>query len=148
MSRLPFSISLTIYWEDTDAGGVVYHANYLRFLERARSDYLRAVGVSQQALQAGQDRIFTIHSLQVEFRAPARLEDQIDVCIDSLQVGRASLLFGQSIWRREAEGRTLLLSATVKAACLEASRFRPCAIPDTIRRLLPGHAGHQERETA
>lgn len=143
MSSLPFSISLPVYWEDTDAGGVVYHANYLRFLERVRSDYLRAMGVSQQALQSEQDRMFTIHSLQVDYRAPARLEDQLEVRLDSLQVGRASLLFGQSIWRRDAAGPTLLLTATVKAACLTASRFRPCAIPEHIRRLLPVESDNQ-----
>jgi acyl-CoA thioester hydrolase len=137
VSTLPFSISLAIYWEDTDAGGVVYHANYLRFLERARTEWLRALGVAQQALKSEHDCVFAIRGLQIDFRLPARLDDVLRVQVDSVQVGRASLAFTQSILREGDQGGTPLISATVKAACLSASRFKPCAIPDHIRGLLP-----------
>jgi acyl-CoA thioester hydrolase len=134
MSALPFSISLPVYWEDTDAGGVVYHANYLRFLERARTEWLRSLGVGQQALKSEQDRVFAIRGMQIDFRLPARLDDVLRVQVDSVL---ASLIFAQSIQRQNADGSALLLSATVKAACLSANRFKPAAIPDHVRRLLP-----------
>ena len=146
MSALPFSISLPIYWEDTDSGGVVYHANYLRFLERARTEWLRALGVGQQALKSEHDRVFAIRGMQIDFRLPARLDDVLRVQVDSVAVGRASLSFAQSILRRVAEGDTLLLTATVKAACLSASRFKPAAIPEHVRRLLPADADQQNNQ--
>ncbi|MCK7592645.1 tol-pal system-associated acyl-CoA thioesterase [Pseudomarimonas salicorniae] len=143
MSELPFSITLPIYWEDTDAGGVVYHANYLRFLERARSEWLRALGVGQQALKSEQDRVFAIRGMQIDFRLPARLDDLLRVQVDRVVVGRASLSFQQSILRQAPEGGALLLTATVRAACLSASRFRPSPIPEHIRRLLPAGTDNQ-----
>lgn len=136
MITLPFSLSLPVYWEDTDAGGVVYHASYLRFLERARSEWLRALGVSQQALKSEHDRVFAVRAMQVDFRLPARLDDRLRVQVDSVQTGRASLLFAQSILREQAGGDALLLTATVKAACLSAGEFRPQAIPVWLRERL------------
>lgn len=137
MSTLPFSMGLPIYWEDTDAGGVVYHANYLRFLERARSEWLRGLGFSQQALKVEQDLLFAIRDMQIDFRLPARLDDVIRVQVNTVCVGRASLLFGQTILREGPDGPALLLNARVKAACLSASRFKPRAIPEHLRQLLP-----------
>ena len=135
---LPFSLTLPVYWEDTDGGGVVYHANYLRFLERARTDWLRALGVNQGTLQREHDRVFAIRAMTVDFRAPARLDDVLRVQVDGVEVGRASLDFVQSVHRLgEGAEATLLLTATVKAACLVASSFRPLAIPEFLRgRLL------------
>ena len=134
---LPFSLSLPVYWEDTDGGGVVYHANYLRFLERARTDWLRSLGVNQGTLQRDHDRVFAIRAMSLDFRAPARLDDVLRVQVDAVEVGRASLDFVQSIHRLDADGAaTLLLHATVRAACLVASGFRPVAIPPFLRERL------------
>lgn len=144
MSALPFSIALPIYWEDTDAGGVVYHARYLCFLERARTEWLRSLGVVQQALKHEHDRVFAIRGMQIDFRLPARLDDVLQVRVDAVQAGRASLRFEQSILRRDGQGDSLLIGATVKAACLSASRFKPCAIPEHIRRLLPAEHDKQD----
>lgn len=129
-AELPFSMSIRVYWEDTDAGGVVYHASYVRFLERVRTELLRVCGIAQERLQAEHDVLFAIRSMQVDFHRPARLDDLLDVRVESVDVGRASLVFAQRIV--SADGETLI-AATVKAACLTASTFRPRPIPADLR---------------
>ena len=116
-----FSIPIRVYWEDTDAGGVVYHARYVAFLERARSDALRAMGRGQQALkEAG--LVFAVHSMRMDFLRPARLDDLLEVTAEVAHLGRASVVFAQRVVR---EGQTLL-QAEVKVASLRAADFRPC----------------------
>jgi acyl-CoA thioester hydrolase len=122
-----FSWPIRVYWEDTDGGGVVYHASYLRFLERARSEWLRAMGIGQQALRSQQDIVFAVRSVRMEFLAPARLDDELEVTVDLRERGRASLRFAQRLWR-PLDGATLV-EAEVRAACLTASTFKPRAIP-------------------
>ena len=122
-----FSIPIRVYWEDTDAGGVVYHARYVAFLERARSDALRAIGQGQRSLQqAGQ--VFAVHSMQLDFLRPARLDDLLQVTAGITRLGRASVVFSQRILR----GEELLLAAEVKVASLRAADFRPCPIEDSL----------------
>lgn len=122
-----FSWPIRVYWEDTDGGGVVYHASYLRFLERARSEWLRSLGIGQQALRETQDLMFAVRSVSMEFLAPARLDDELEATVELTEARRASLLFRQTL-RRNSDA-VLVVEADVRAACLKASTFRPCGIP-------------------
>ncbi|MBS3743760.1 MAG: tol-pal system-associated acyl-CoA thioesterase [Wenzhouxiangellaceae bacterium] len=124
-----------VYWEDTDAGGVVYHARYLQFLERARSDWLASLGISQTELRREQDLVFAVTRMEIDFRKPARLEDELDVSVCVQSMGRARIDFSQQIRCRD----DLLIEATVRAACLDAGRFSPARIPGEIREMLRVH---------
>jgi len=130
----PFSWKIRVYWEDTDAGGVVYHARYAYFLERARSEWLRAMGVEQGVLREREDLVFAVRAMQLDFLRPARLDDLLDCTARVTHVGGASLRFGQTI----ARGEELLLSADVRIACLTASAFRPRPVPDWLQEASPG----------
>lgn len=121
----PFTWPTRVYWEDTDAGGVVYHAAYLCFLERARTEWLRSLGLEQQRLREIHDLVFAVRGMRLEFRLPARLDELLEVQVRLLELRGASLRFAQSIER----GGHTLVSAEVRAACLSASAFRPRAIP-------------------
>jgi acyl-CoA thioester hydrolase len=117
-----------VYWEDTDAGGVVYYANYLKFLERARSEWLRSLGFEQDEMVARHDVLFVVRRVEVDYLAPARFNDVLAVTSRLLDVGRASLVMAQAITR----GESLLLDARVKVACVGARDFRPVRIPAHI----------------
>ena len=123
-----FSLPVRVYYEDTDAGGVVYYANYLRFLERARTELLRNLGFGQAKLASDAGIAFAVRSLTVEFLKSARLDDQLEVATRIESLGRAQALFDQRI---ERAGETLL-TATVRLACLDLKRGRATAIPDDI----------------
>ncbi len=123
-----FSWPTRVYWEDTDAGGVVYHAQYLAFLERARTEWLRAHGYGQELLRAEHDLVFAVRTMRIDFRQPARLDEALDVSVSLGECRRASLVIAQAIHR---EG-SLLLDAQVRVAALGAGDFRPRAIPDTL----------------
>jgi acyl-CoA thioester hydrolase len=125
-----FSWPARVYWEDTDAGGIVYYANYLRFLERARTEWLRQRGFSQLRLQRTEGMLFTVVSLEIEYRAPARLDDELEVSCEPQPQGPASLRFAQRIHRRAAAGaRELVVEASVRVACLDAQTLRPRRLP-------------------
>ena len=133
----PFIHPVRVYWEDTDAGGVVYHAQYVAFLERARSEWLRALGWSQHALREAHDLVFAVRAMEMDFRAPARLDDALQVTCVLRECRRASLVFAQEVRRGDA----LLLDATVRVAALGGSDFRPKPIPEPLLRelnALPG----------
>lgn len=133
ISPLPsgvFTWPVRVYWEDTDAGGVVYHASYLRFLERARSEWLRAQGVDQQRLRQVDGVLFVVRDMSLEFLLPARLDDELDVSIDAAERRSASMTFSQRIVRR-ADG-AVLVGACVRAACIDATTFRPSRIPPRL----------------
>lgn len=123
-----FSLPLRIYWEDTDAGGVVYHAQYVAFLERARSEWMRACGHAQDRLRREQDLVFAVRAMTLDFLRPARLDDALRVGVELAQCRRASLVFLQSIHRDDE----LLLTAQVRIAALDAGGFRPRAIPQPL----------------
>jgi acyl-CoA thioester hydrolase len=123
-----FSHPIRVYWEDTDAGGVVYHAQYLAFLERARSEWMRALGKGQEALRREHDLVFAVRAMQVDFRLPARLDDALAATVTLRECRRASLVMAQEI-RRDG---VLLLDATVRIAALGAGDFRPRAIPASL----------------
>jgi len=125
-----------VYWEDTDAGGIVYYANYLKFLERARSEWLRSRGISQRALASDPGVVFSVVALEVQYRRPARLEDLLVIDCEPRREGGASLTFRQSIWRDSREGE-LLLCATVRVACLDAHSLKPRRLPEVLIRELP-----------
>lgn len=129
-----FSLPIRVYWEDTDAGGVTYHAAYVCFLERARSEWLRALGVSQQALREADDVVFAVRGMTIDFHAPARLDDALEAQVVRVESGRASLVFHQRILR-PGDAR-VLVEAEVRAACLTASTFRPRALPPWLQALV------------
>lgn len=122
-----FSWPIRVYWEDTDGGGVVYHASYVRFLERARTEWLRSLGIGQQALRESQDVVFVVRSMQLDFLAPARLDDELVATVELAGRRRASLEFVQTLVR--TGDAQLLVQAKVLAACITASSFRPRGIP-------------------
>ena len=124
----PFRWPVRVYWEDTDAGGVVYHARSLAVMERARSEWMRARGWGQDAMRGREDLVFAVRAMELDFRAPARLDDQLQVSVRLLECRGASLVFGQRIERDGA----LLVEARVRIAALRASDFRPRPIPDTM----------------
>jgi acyl-CoA thioester hydrolase len=120
-----------VYWEDTDAGGIVYYANYLRFLERARTEWLRAQGVWQRALSAQAGVIFTVVELQARYHLSARLDDLLWISCEPRRDGGASIVFNQRIWRERVDGE-MLLSASVRAACLDAQTLKPRRLPVVV----------------
>ncbi|MFT3905633.1 MAG: tol-pal system-associated acyl-CoA thioesterase [Steroidobacteraceae bacterium] len=129
-----FLWSARVYWEDTDAGGIVYYANYLRFMERARSEWLRTRGVAQRTLALETGVLFSVVSVQARYRRPARLDDQIVISCEPRRDG-ATMVFDQRIWRDSPQGE-LLLEGAVSVACLDAATLRPRRLPEFIIRDL------------
>jgi acyl-CoA thioester hydrolase len=125
-----FSWPVRIYWEDTDAGGVVYHANYVRFMERARTEWLRAQGIDQLGLRQSTGLGFVVRDMALDFLRPARLDDELLVTLTVKERRSASMLFGQEIVR----GDTTLVRATVRAACVDLDSMRPAQIPPGLFR--------------
>ncbi|MCS0633064.1 tol-pal system-associated acyl-CoA thioesterase [Telluria mixta] len=121
-----FTWTVRVYYEDTDAGGIVYYANYLKFFERARTEWLRALGIDQQALRDQAGAIFVVSNASIDYVASARLDDEVKVTLKVEKLGRASVQFAQQAWR----GDTLLSSADVKVACVDAVTMRPRTLPD------------------
>ena len=122
-----------VYYEDTDAGGVVYHARYLHFLERARSEWLRRLGFEQQTLRA-QNLLFVVHSLELRYHHPARLDQLLQVTADLIETGRASLLFAQQVLDAASGG--CLASGQVRIAAVAADSGRPLPLPEPLRHAL------------
>lgn len=128
-----FTWPVRIYWEDTDAGGVVYHASYLRFLERARTEWLRGRGVDQLAFKHATGLAFMVHRMEIDFLKPALLDDELMVTVEVKERRSASILFSQTINR--ADGAELI-RAQVRAACVDLGRMQPARIPDEITELI------------
>lgn len=135
-SQQPFTLPIRVYYEDTDAGGVVYYANYLKFCERARTEWLRTFGVSQQALIDEQGLGFVVRSVQADYLAPARLDDALIVVTQVAMLRRASILFEQQLVR----GQELLFTARVLLASIDLRRQKPVAIPASLHALLESKA--------
>jgi len=122
---------MRVYWEDTDAGGVVYYAGYLRFMERARSEWLRTLGIDQASL-AGDERLqFAVVEAHIRYHRPARFDDLLTVSVRVTERGGASVVMAQEI-RRGAPDGELLVSATIRAACLDADGLRPRPLPPAL----------------
>ena len=126
-----FKWPVRVYYEDTDSGGVVYYANYLRFLERAMTEWMRALGFEQDTLLDRDGILFAVRSASLEFLKPARFNDLLSVSCNVVKYGRASLTFEQLI-ARDGAGQDPLCSGQVRSACVDASSFRPRAIPGYI----------------
>ena len=124
-----------VYWEDTDAGGIVYHASYLRFLERARTEWLRSRGISQRQLASDAGVVFSVVTLEIQYHRPARLDDLLLIDCDPHRIGGASFGFSQRIWR-ESEELEPLARAQVRVACLDARNLRPQRLPAVVAELL------------
>ncbi len=126
-----FTFPLRVYWEDTDAGGVVYYATYLKFLERARSEWLRTLGVDQAALLRDERLQFVVVEANVRYHRPARFDDELVVSVKLAELRGASVTFAQEVRRGGGDGE-LLLSATVRAACLDSDSLRPRPLPKIL----------------
>ncbi len=120
-----FTWPVRVYYEDTDAGGIVFYANYLKFFERARTEWLRACGVNQHQLLHEDAAIFVVKNVSVDYHAPAKLDDELDLRLIVEKLGRASVLFAQEAWCGDA----LLASAKVKVGCVDAATLRPRSLP-------------------
>jgi tol-pal system-associated acyl-CoA thioesterase len=132
-----FIFPVRVYYEDTDAGGVVYHANYLRFMERARTEWLRTLGFEQDTLAQELSILFVVAGLDIQYRKPARFNDALTVKTSIETLGRASIAFKQEIWRDGMNNsRELLTTASVKVVCVAVGTFRATTIPTQIRELL------------
>ena len=127
----PFQWPVRVYYEDTDAQGVVYYANYFRFMERARTEWLRSLGVNMVRLAEEDRRIFVVAEVQARFLAPARLNDELTITADLTNLTRVSFDIEQNIYRGGADG-DLLIAGHVKAAYLDADSMRPKRIPPSI----------------
>lgn len=123
-----FDWPVRVYYEDTDSGGVVYHSNYLNFMERARTEWLRALGFEQDRLRDEYKLLFVVHSMQLTYRLPARFNDALLIQSRLKKASGASMQFEQNIYR----GEELLFVASVRIACLDAESFRPKSIPTFI----------------
>lgn len=129
-----FSWPVRVYYEDTDLGGVVYYANYLKFMERARTEWLRAAGFEQDELIRELDVIFAVRKIEIEYLLPARFNDLLQVSVKVVDVRQASITLAQEIKKQNEDG--VLCKGIVKIASLRASTFKPCAIPPTLGRII------------
>ena len=123
-----FEFPIRVYWEDTDAGGIVFYANYLKFLERARTEWLRSLGISQHALREETGGMFVVSETSVKYHRPAKLDDQLRVTASLAEGGRASMVIAQQAWR----GDTLLCEGTIRIGWVEAETLKPARIPTSV----------------
>ncbi len=130
-----FEQRFRVYYEDTDASGVMYHARYLAFFERARTEYLRALGFDQHVLMEQQGIAFTLSDLSVRYRRPARLDDELMVSVVVEKAGAASVQFRQLMWRQTAPEQTLA-ELSVRAGCVAYPSFQVTRMPENVRAAL------------
>jgi acyl-CoA thioester hydrolase len=127
-----FRFPIRVYYEDTDAGGVVYYANYLKFMERARTELLSALGFPLAQFELMHGVTFVVHRMEIEYQAPARLGDSLDATLELIELGRARMVALQQVWH----GESLLTDARVTLACVDRATFRPARIPAPLHRRL------------
>jgi acyl-CoA thioester hydrolase len=131
-----FRHAVRVYWEDTDAGGVVFYANYLKFFERARTEWLRHLGLGQQALRERTGAIFVVTDTQLRFHRPARLDDMLQVTVSLRHTGHASMRIHQQAWRLDGEHQVLLTEGDIRIGCVDQGTFRPMRVPIEVTELL------------
>lgn len=131
VAAAPFVWPVRVYWEDTDAGGIVYYANYMKFMERARTEWLRALGIDQVRLKEEHGLMFVVVDVEAHYRKPARYDDQLQVTCKVRETTRASITLDQEVYRA-AVGGDLLLDGRVRAACLDAQTYRPRPLPPEL----------------
>lgn len=127
-----FHWPVRVYYEDTDSGGVVYHADYLKFMERARTEFLRSLGFGQAKLKDEYGVLFVVRSLALQYRRPARFDDALEVVTQLKELGRSLMKFEQQIYRNDE----LLIDAAVDIVCIDAEQFRPVGIPAAVRNMI------------
>jgi acyl-CoA thioester hydrolase len=131
-----FTFPIRIYWEDTDAGGIVFYANYLKFFERARTEWLRSLGVEQQSLKDEIGGMFVVSETQLKYFSPARLDDLLEVTAQTAETGRASLVLSQQAWLNVAGQRKLLAEGTIRIGWVDSHTLKPGRIPAKILEAL------------
>ena len=127
-----FSLPIRIYFEDTDSGGVVYHSNYLKFMERARTEWLRSIGIDQRHLKQDHQIMFVVHRIDIQFKLPARFNDELIVKSELKDIGSSKIEFRQMIYRNDE----MLIDANVDIACIDSEKFKPVRIPPTIKQTM------------
>lgn len=128
-----FTWPVRVYWEDTDAGGIVFYANYLKFFERARTEWLRHLGVEQQRLREDTGGMFVVSGTELRYHRPARLDDMLQVSARLTELGRASMTLQQEAWRmRDGQPDALLCEGTIRIGWVDAAQMRPGRIPASI----------------
>ena len=127
-----FSFPVRIYFEDTDSGGVVYHSNYLKFIERARTEWLRNVGIDQRHLKHQAHIMFVVHRIDIQYKLPARFNDDLIVKSELIDIGSSKIEFRQMIYREDE----LLIDASVDIACIDSEKFKPVRIPSTVKQTM------------
>jgi len=148
-----FTFGIRVYWEDTDAGGIVFYANYLKFMERARTEWLRSLGISQSALRETSGGIFVVSETQLKYHRPARLDDELLVTAELRQIGTASLIIGQRVLSKSEQDASrsgnlaadadapLLCEGTIRIGWVNAESLRPARIPREVSGTLERQAG-------
>jgi len=137
---MSFAFPIRIYWEDTDAGGIVFYANYLKFMERARTEWLRSLGIAQQQLRHETGGIFVVSETQLKYHRPARLDDQLLVTAELRQAGSASLIIGQRVLSNPEQknapenlpAHALLCEGTIRIGWVDAATLRPARLPPSV----------------
>ena len=124
----PFRLPLTVYYEDTDAAGVVYYANYLKFMERARTEWLESLGFGIAEFEAVHGAVFVVHRMEIDYRLPARLSDRLEATVELVELGRARMVALQQVRR----GASVCAEARVTLACVERTHWRPARIPAVL----------------
>ena len=134
---MSFHFPVRVYWEDTDAGGIVFYANYLKFFERARTEWLRHLGLQQHQLKQDTGGMFVVIDTQLKYHRPAQLDDLLQVSADLQEKGRASLVIAQRALRLENDtGHTLLCEGTIRIGWVNAAKMKPERIPSSLLELL------------
>ena len=128
---MSFAFPIRVYWEDTDAGGIVFYANYLKFFERARTEWLRHLGIEQQALRESTGGMFVVVETQLKYHRPAQLDDLLSVNATMLNKGRSSMVIAQQAWR-QADTPVLLCEGSIRIGWVQASTLKPERIPTSI----------------
>jgi acyl-CoA thioester hydrolase len=127
-----FRWPLRVYYEDTDAGGIVFYANYLKFFERARTEWLRAAGVGQQQLASESGCMFVVKNTSIDYHAPALLDDRLEISVQIQKLGRASVLFTQEAWRMNDHAPVKLCTGRIRVGCVDVKSLRPAEIPSAV----------------
>ena len=135
-SEEPFRFPVRVYYEDTDAAGVVYYANYLKFMERARTEWLAAIGFPLATFERDHGVVFVVHRCEIDFHGPARLNDLLEVTVEGVDRGASRLIARQDVRRDD----TVLTSARITLACLDSARWRPVRIPAPLAQRLETRA--------
>ncbi|MFN4359994.1 MAG: tol-pal system-associated acyl-CoA thioesterase [Hylemonella sp.] len=133
---MAYELPIRVYWEDTDAGGIVFYANYLKFFERARTEWLRSLGVGQQALREATGGMFVVSETAIKYHRPARLDDELLVTAKLQESGRASITIAQQAWRKTGSAPELLCEGSIRIGWVSAASMKPERIPGSILEAL------------